>query len=347
MPLYTPLRKEHKQFALSLLSYPNVIGYSNITHPKVKGQAILNVESIRVYVRKKLPLTQLNKNHVLPTKGPDGLLVDVIELGDVTAPRPVAEATTPSKTGVVRPLVSGISCGNEAITAGTFDFVFKDNKGNLYGASNAHVFTPSADMTPDEVKQSGHVHIYQPGPYDGGTVVNTIGIYYWHQRVVPYLGGSNCPIGNGMSNLYNVFAKVLNRKTRLFAQDTSVNNIDFALCTLSVDWEPQAIDYDVTGKQFVGLLFAGGQNNTIICKGSYIAALGYAPVNLPLVSQYAVGLPLEKSGRTTCHTTGTISDPSASVIVSYETFEALYDDVIVSQDLASAGGDSGSLITTP
>lgn len=63
-----------------------------------------------------------------------------------------------------RPVKSGISIGNEYITAGTLGYVPSTN-GEMIGLSNTHVLTPVGSDRNPRVGQS----IIQPGPMDGGS----------------------------------------------------------------------------------------------------------------------------------------------------------------------------------
>jgi hypothetical protein len=73
-----------------------------------------------------------------------------------------------------------------------------------------------------------------------------------------------------------------------------------------------------------------------------------------VVREPTVGLQVQKSGRTTGHTTGTISSINATVSVRYSnecgknggTLFTFTNQVVVGSSTFSAGGDSGSLIVT-
>ena len=56
-----------------------------------------------------------------------------------------------------------------------------------------------------------------------------------------------------------------------------------------------------------------------------------------------IGMPIQKSGRTTGYTTGKVKDISASVKVNYDNQTALFRDQILTTNM-SQGGDSGSLV---
>jgi len=56
-----------------------------------------------------------------------------------------------------------------------------------------------------------------------------------------------------------------------------------------------------------------------------------------------IGMPIQKSGRTTGYTTGKVKDISASVKVNYDNQTALFRGQILTTNM-SQGGDSGSLV---
>ena len=61
------------------------------------------------------------------------------------------------------------------------------------------------------------------------------------------------------------------------------------------------------------------------------------------VTRAKLGMPIQKSGRTTGYTTGKVKDISASVKVNYDNKVALFRNQILTTNM-SQGGDSGSLV---
>lgn len=61
------------------------------------------------------------------------------------------------------------------------------------------------------------------------------------------------------------------------------------------------------------------------------------------VSKAKLGMPIQKSGRTTGYTTGKVKDTSATVKVNYDDKTALFRNQILTTNM-SQGGDSGSLV---
>lgn len=64
-----------------------------------------------------------------------------------------------NRTGIVRPLIGGISVGHWEITAGTLGMFVKDTSNNIYIMSNNHVLAAINKGKPGDP-------VLQPGPYD-------------------------------------------------------------------------------------------------------------------------------------------------------------------------------------
>jgi hypothetical protein len=318
----------------------NVIGFSSKLQPRIKqGRVIPEELCLRIYVSKKLPLTQLRAEDVVPSVI-DGIPTDLVEIGEVKA---LSGSTNVDRTGFFRPLVMGISVSGGNVTAGTLSIPFKDAKGNVYLSSNAHVLVDNPSQLPEQVTNKV---IKQPGNYDlkaHGWDVNDpkyiVGEYFWHQQVYPIGGNSGCSIAKVWSGVYNTLARAFKRKTRLVPIVEVANRIDFALFKPSVEYKLEVLELDITDKKFVGLLFAGSEQSTIICKASNIVETGYTPVIE--YSDAKVNDIIFKSGRTSAVTKGTVLDDSGNVTVDYEDFEAWFEDIIIATAI-SQPGDSGS-----
>jgi len=312
----------------------NVIGYSSKLQPRIrKGQLVPEEQCFRVYVSKKVPIEQLKVEDVIP-QSIDGVPTDVVELGHVRA--------LVDRTDFFRPLVMGISVSGGDVTAGTLSIPFKDAKGNIYLSSNAHVLVDNPSLPPEQITNP---IIKQPGNYDikahGWNVDDpkfVVGEYIWHQQIHP-LETSSCHIANFLSKTYNTLASLLRRKTRLVPILEVANKIDFAVFKPSVDYKLEVLELDITNRKFIGLLFAGSDLSTIICKASNIVEAGYTPVIE--WTNVKVNDTIFKSGRTTGVTSGIVTDDSGNVTVDYETFEAWFEDVIIASAM-SKPGDSGS-----
>jgi len=67
----------------------------------------------------------------------------------------------------VRPAPGGVSIGHYMVTAGTLGCLAEDREHNIYILSNNHILANSNNARPRDP-------IYQPGPYDGGTISDKI-----------------------------------------------------------------------------------------------------------------------------------------------------------------------------
>ncbi|MEM2281278.1 MAG: hypothetical protein QXZ68_04745 [Candidatus Bathyarchaeia archaeon] len=257
--------EKHKQ---RLLSLANVTGVG-IGYKKVKGVKT-DILSIVVFVRKKLPLNQLAPKDIVPPTV-EGVPTDVVEAEFVTM-------QLPPRTSKIRPAIGGISVGHYLITAGTITDILTDylSKQKVV-ASNNHVL---ANCAPYGRAEKGD-RIYQPGPYDGGTVNDTIATL---ERWKP-LGSRNVVDG--------AIGMPLNQN------DVSPNHYDFGV---------------VSGPYFTP----------------------------------AIGIHVQKGGRTTGLTEGIVSVINATVAVGgYGMGGTLYFDhqiIIESETVFIQGGDSGSLL---
>ena len=163
----------------------DITGVSSGT--KVKNGVDTGEPCVVIYVPKKKPLSELTAKDILP-KRIDGKIIDVQEeiftaLGMVqtrTRPRVAWEDGGPH-TGKYRPAVGGTSVGHYSITAGTLGTAVYLNNVRIF-LSNNHVLANCNDASIGD-------DIYQPGPYDGGTVDDKLGELLDFIPVVPEAGG--------------------------------------------------------------------------------------------------------------------------------------------------------------
>ena len=154
------------EFAASTRPELNVVGVG--VGNKTAGGKVSDELSVRFFVERKLPLSVLNKAHVLPATI-DGIATDVVETGRFQR-LPTAAGLAPSvanpNRAKVRPAQPGVSCGFKfppgvsLVMAGTFGAVVHDANGQ-YILSNNHVLA-------DEGKIAIGSPIFQPGLLDGG-----------------------------------------------------------------------------------------------------------------------------------------------------------------------------------
>lgn len=141
-----------------LRSLPNVIGWSGQLHNRVRKGEILDQLCVRVYLRKKVSISELNVEELVPQAlDIDGTLctTDCVVLGDLQA---LTSSPDPWRAGHGT-VPAGISCGHEDVTVGTIGgFVTGKVDYQDYMLSNAHVLSPTGAQVGDM--------IYQPGVSD-------------------------------------------------------------------------------------------------------------------------------------------------------------------------------------
>jgi hypothetical protein len=204
-----------------------------------------------------------------------------------------------------RPAPGGVSIGHYAITAGTLGCLATKN-GQIYILSNNHVLANSNNA---EIGDA----VLQPGNYDGGTMADQIGTL---AEFVPIDFGDlpvDCGIATGVEELLNAVAKALGSRHRIsaFQESPGTNLVD---CALALPTSPDLVNKEI--------LEIG------VPKGAREATLGTA---------------VQKSGRTTGHTTGQIIQIDVTVQVAYGSQVATFTDQLMAGAM-SAGGDSGSAV---
>ncbi len=229
---------------------------------------------------------------------------DVIEVGKIRALQDNKDR--------LRPCPMGTSGGHYLITAGTNGELLKDKgTGKICIGTNNHVGANSNEA------ELGDVYL-QPGPYDGGKIPEDIIGQLLKFIPIEFIDSpSQCSLARFWSSLYNIPAKLLGRKTRLrpvlaYPED---NLVDAAMIEVNSD--------DVLAE----ILDIG------VPKG---------------VRQAQLDILVQKSGRTTSHTVdGVVTGIDATIgPISYGTGKYAYfrDQIVISKEGFSAGGDSGSLI---
>jgi hypothetical protein len=211
-----------------------------------------------------------------------------------------------------RPAMPGISIGHPSITAGTFGAVVYDESDQKLILSNNHVLAAS---------NKGNIgdDIYQPGVHDTGSSVDKIGILADYVPIELREGGSlpSCPFAKKAAAVANAAAKAGKRKHRLKAyipeEAGEPNLVDAAVCLPDNE-------NDVTPEIF---------------------EIGFPKSE---IKRATVGMALQKSGRTTGYTTGTVMQVDAMANVNYgDGMLATFENQIITGPM-SAGGDSGSLV---
>jgi hypothetical protein len=204
-----------------------------------------------------------------------------------------------------RPAPGGVSVGHYAVTAGTLGCLVT-KKGQTYILSNNHVLANSNNA------QVGDA-ILQPGSHDGGTMADQMATL---AEFVPIDFGdapTECSIATGVEQLLNALAKAVGSRHRIsaFQESPGTNLVD---CALALPASPSVVSKEIL--------------NIGVPKGVHEATLGTA---------------VQKSGRTTGHTTGQITQIDVTVQVAYDTRTATFTDQLMAGAM-SAGGDSGSAV---
>ncbi len=282
----------------ALMSKQRVVSVG-VGHKYTKGERIGDEMCVVVGVTHKIEQEHIQAEDLVPRKV-DGVFTDVVEIGKIRAL---------GRTDKVRPAMGGVSIGHPEITAGTFGcLVWKGT--TPFILSNNHVLANSNDASIGDP-------ILQPGPYDGGTMLDQIGqLRAFSPIVFGEEPGTDCKITPVILGFLNMFSQIFGRKTRLAAyQKQDVTNLVDA--AIAEPLEPNLVDRDI--------LDIGAPQNV---EGAYI------------------GMPLEKSGRTTGYTEDAVMQLDVLADVDYGGKVARFERQIMAGNM-SAGGDSGSLVLTP
>lgn len=297
-----------EKYKLTLKKKANV--HTVMVSYKIIDGKMTNIPSITCIVEEKLPEEKLRKRDLIPKKI-GGFKTDVIQ-----SPRFKVRAI--NKTTKIRPCPMGTSGGHYKITAGTNGELLIDRKtGKVCIGTNNHVAANSNDA------KIGDPY-FQPGPYDGGKSSDKIGSLL---KFIPIKFQSNSPEPDGcklakiIGCLYtlpfNLIAKTLGRKSRLvhavISQETNLVDAAMVLVDNQVD----------VLAEILGIGRPKGTGDPVL------------------------GEKVQKSGRTTCHTTnGLVVGIEATLDVEYaEGKIAIFEEqIIIEGEGFSAGGDSGSLV---
>ncbi len=204
-----------------------------------------------------------------------------------------------------RPAPPGVSIGHYRISAGTLGCLV-EHDGQILILSNNHVL---ADVNQAEVGDP----ILQPAPADGGTMDDQIAVL---ESYIPIDFGTEepeCQMAGTVATVLNRLAEMSGSHHRLEAvkETPGVNRVDVALA--------RPISPDLVTPEIL-------------------------QIGPPLgVGVATLGTPVQKSGRTTGHTLGTITQVDATIRIDYEGRVALFENQLVASPM-SQGGDSGSAV---
>ncbi|MFN5516208.1 MAG: hypothetical protein ACK5CA_16075 [Cyanobacteriota bacterium] len=141
-----PLAARDSQLSL-IPAVSNIVGVGYGV--KISGETTSEDLALRIYVRSKLPKSQLTSAEQIPSEI-NGKTTDVIPVYDLSA--------------LARPVECGVSIGHFEITAGTLGCLVKKNggpDGETFILSNNHVLANSNDASLGD-------NILEPGKMDGG-----------------------------------------------------------------------------------------------------------------------------------------------------------------------------------
>jgi len=259
--------------------------------------------SLVVSVTRKQPVSALSPRDLVP-RALDDIRTDVVETGLLRA-----FPNGPSELGPRdrwRPVVPpGVSVGHYMITAGTFGCLVQRGE-ELFMLSNNHVLANSnecADWDP----------VLQPGPADGGGPEDRVARLARYVPLVFETEPSDCEIADWVVQLLNAVGGFLGSSHRVQAMRIGGgdNRVDAALAR---PLSPNQVTNEILG---IGVPFG--------------------------VGTASLGTPVQKSGRTTGYTTGTITQVDATLRIDYYGPKALFTGQLVATPM-SQGGDSGSAV---
>ena len=322
----------------------NVIGFSNIIRPQVYDRiSQKSLDTIIIYVSKKVSLTQLSVDDIIPRYYKPflrkQLRFKVKEIGIQTAP-PAGqqEILNIDRTKRQDPVTLGLSIAHRTISAGSLGMSFIEQKsGDEVWGSNAHVLTPDPSLKPDQIDEK---RIHQPGSYHQEPTKETlIGSYHWHKQIVS--NTSECPVSEKMVKYLNGISSLFRRNTKMQAVSSQAKNkIDFACYKATAPHYCGLPDKIKFPGPFVGLLFAGSEQAGIICKAQNINDEGYKSTESGVkvkVGDVVFGSSFWGDYQTV------VEDVDMSVQVQYNNGIAMFEDMIlVKNEGIIKGGWSGS-----
>jgi len=287
-----------------------VHGYSGSLMPRIKnGQIVPDTKVVRIYVEKKVPLAELAKKDIIPSrlklncKECLEIETDVVEL-----PRMKYLSLTDPKDHQKRhrPIPAGVSSTHYKSTACTLTYYWKKvAKTTSLGTPSYQIYVSSCEHCYGlEGKARKGDPLLQPSPYDDGTLKNdTIAKFSFGIRTK--YNDYTCKFRN---LLYKIF-KILYYITH-FKPYSAVNKVDQAF-GIPINLEDVSIS-----------IF--GETKRVVGKGLH-----------------ELFREVFKSGRTTGITAGTIQDIRWNGYVDGSRGTAFYKDCVLVEGLAK-GGDSGS-----
>lgn len=297
-----------EKFKNTFLRQNNVMGVG-LGHKEI-GNLRTKQLSVVVLVEKKLPVKELKRSHVVPSKI-DGIDTDVIEVGRIKMLNNRMER--------IRPALPGCSIAHYRVTAGTLGAVVRDRRtGERLILSNNHILANGSNGYDGRCAIGDP--ILQPGSHDGGKDADRMAALV---RFIPIQRGveeqqATCPYARGFSAMANSLVRMIrsNYVIKVFKTSSQQNNnVD---CALAKPDRP-----DLLGSEIIDIGEVKG------------------------IAEVRPGIQVKKSGRTTGLTSGTVVTVGTSLKVEMGGNEQVLFTDQITTDLKSRGGDSGSLVLTP
>jgi hypothetical protein len=287
--------------AHNIMSYPNVVGYSNQLMPRIrKGRVIHEEKCIRIYVAKKVSEHQLKPSEVIPKtlKLEDGkeICTDIVEIGVL---RKVQQLDPKQR---FRPSPTGVSTGRaDEVSAGTIGWYVVTEDGDVLAISNNHVWAK------ENLGKAGDP-LVQPGRLDGGDPSRDVVFTLADFIPIDFAGAQNTvdvAVATPVSYA-DVYMSILNiggvtgkgipevsERVRKMGRTTGVTEgtvIDTSVTVRVLYDRGEALFTDValvednikagdsgspvltSDSKFAGLLFAGSDTDYVFCKYNNIEA---------------------------------------------------------------------------
>jgi len=205
-----------------------------------------------------------------------------------------------------RPVVPpGVSVGHYHITAGTFGCLVRRRQ-ETFILSNNHVLANANHGRQGDA-------VIQPGPSDGGTSDDRIATLADYVPLDFGTESADCPVAEWSAKLLNYAAGALGSRHQLQAvkQTEGINRVDAALA--------RPLSADLVKNEILRIGTPSG------------------------VGTAQLGMPVQKTGRTTGYTQGIITQVDATLRIDYEGRTALFTGQLVAGPM-SQPGDSGSAV---
>lgn len=270
---------------------------------KVRGGQNTGEISVIVSVTRKVPATALPPGDLVPPTL-DDIKTDVVETGVLRAlPARIADLGPRDRW---RPIVPpGVSLGHYLITAGTFGCLVH-REGEPFILSNNHVLanTNAAELWDP---------ILQPGAADGGGPRDRIARLAEFVPLVFESEPSECTLANLTARLLNSLAQALGSHHALepVRRTGQTNQVDAALA--------RPLSPNQVTNEILGIGAPAGKGSS------------------------ALGMKVQKAGRTTGVTQGVVTQIEATVRIDYFGPKALFENQLIASAM-SEGGDSGSAV---